>query len=1105
MTKKENFIVLKIAIFIFALLICAFTLFACDFFNDGTTKTYTKNDEELSPTFDQIANSKSYTIYKYGIETTLAQKAYSKWNNSLYYLDFPDGIDSLTTETMRNGSIHIYKEYLNQYLYVLFNKDGNNLYVINKTNFDNEKTDILFYVDEFLSHIQKNDIQYQHASDAEIYITEGTLALNSKNRKLDFYVEIDPGDTTLTVEYKLYQSSQPAIVEDNGFWHFTDFTTSTGIPSMVEDLESNFSDMWLNAPTYVASTNIETTYDKILINLDSPTFNTDFSILPDNATDKRVTLELTGTNIDQYVELHNTTLTAKTATPEVSDLALKIVSCDIPSVYVTIPIVILNSYTLAPKDGDLSLLNQFCNDDIPFTPFVLALSGNQPSATILWKINDNSLSETNSELLITNAIFDQYISPGTNTISAIVTLNGLSKTVSQSLVISNRVVDFSLSVLIPGPWHVNDVIAMRSTIDINDSVDLYIPSQYQYILYKDTIKIAQELITATFQDNIPITSQFLFTIDSAYSDYTIECAPIISSIPSESLKKTYTINKDDIADPTASGIYNTYVDGIDTTSGYAPIIKYNLVGLGSTYKVRIITNRETHDFDSTNPNHSQYFTRYGFIIPSTIASFSDSFDYYVSANEGSQIGPYSYQGKLKNVPTSYFNDTEFGFNGYIENLEEFGALFNYLLICRPENYMTSGVTGLTFLLRLYLDFSYSDIADQFPISNLSNNGNPSIANAENLFKAMMSFYAEASSVNYSVQLEVGVSKGINYTLQFESLDDEDDFTTDFDNETKELPSVMNVNFNSSRSTLPVDSVTHTMSARTADEIYYILINGYRPIPTIGSKADETYTAARNILLTYLTDTMTEAEKTLAIYDALSNHMVYDNILLDISDLPEYAETIRKYDGFSAYGALVNQKAVCDGMSKAFSILLAMEGIQSVKVSGIAGSEDDLQNHAWSVVLLGNEWYLTDITFGNLHLRLDGIKYEVVDHKYLLKSTDDFESTHFSDNPYPPIASSNYNIDYSFTSSDAITFSVSYTIDSSNYSDLPTYFIGYFDNLEEKPDQLIMDVSIITTYAYNSLRNYLQNKNNVPAGYTVKFYTLQSNSDIKYIILTKTAT
>lgn len=67
--------------------------------------------------------------------------------------------------------------------------------------------------------------------------------------------------------------------------------------------------------------------------------------------------------------------------------------------------------------------------------------------------------------------------------------------------------------------------------------------------------------------------------------------------------------------------------------------------------------------------------------------------------------------------------------------------------------------------------------------------------------------------------------------------------------------------------------------------------------------------------------------------------------------------------YSAYGALVDKNAVCEGYSKAFALLCSKAGINSFLVRGV--SKD--QNHMWNTVNIDNAWYNIDVTWDDQNI------------------------------------------------------------------------------------------------------------------------------------------
>lgn len=205
--------------------------------------------------------------------------------------------------------------------------------------------------------------------------------------------------------------------------------------------------------------------------------------------------------------------------------------------------------------------------------------------------------------------------------------------------------------------------------------------------------------------------------------------------------------------------------------------------------------------------------------------------------------------------------------------------------------------------------------------------------------------------------------------------------------------------------LPVDSFpSWNENVATTNLLYKVIDWGYKPVfSNTSSAAYEVYAEAQRILRTIIDDTMSDYEKTLAIYDWICYYVVYDYSLAGMSaDLNE----MMKYSGYYLEGAILDRKAVCDGKSKAFTLLCAMEGIDSVRITGEAASQagGTPGNHAWNKVLIDAngddvlEWYFVDSTWGDTGTNAScgepgHSRNEVLLHKYFLLSDAETAATH----------------------------------------------------------------------------------------------------------------
>ena len=166
----------------------------------------------------------------------------------------------------------------------------------------------------------------------------------------------------------------------------------------------------------------------------------------------------------------------------------------------------------------------------------------------------------------------------------------------------------------------------------------------------------------------------------------------------------------------------------------------------------------------------------------------------------------------------------------------------------------------------------------------------------------------------------------------------------------------------------IEKCSKSQEVRTIYELENLEFN-VKPIIT-DTKVLQLYNKAKEILRNYVDDYMSDFEKVKAIYDYLASYVTYDDALLLIS------ENRSDYKSFTAYSALMDGIAVCDGISSAFKLLCNIEGIESVEVIGSASTG----GHAWNKVKIGNVWYGLDATWSTTTLGSAG---EYVYHEYFM--------------------------------------------------------------------------------------------------------------------------
>lgn len=95
-------------------------------------------------------------------------------------------------------------------------------------------------------------------------------------------------------------------------------------------------------------------------------------------------------------------------------------------------------------------------------------------------------------------------------------------------------------------------------------------------------------------------------------------------------------------------------------------------------------------------------------------------------------------------------------------------------------------------------------------------------------------------------------------------------------------------------------------------------------------------------------TMTDFQKEVFVHDFIINNVEYDKTL---------GNNGARIEPYTAYGALVQKKAVCEGIAKATKLLLNLLDVKCIVVSG----KFDGHGHSWNIVKLDDWAYNLDVT------------------------------------------------------------------------------------------------------------------------------------------------
>ncbi len=147
--------------------------------------------------------------------------------------------------------------------------------------------------------------------------------------------------------------------------------------------------------------------------------------------------------------------------------------------------------------------------------------------------------------------------------------------------------------------------------------------------------------------------------------------------------------------------------------------------------------------------------------------------------------------------------------------------------------------------------------------------------------------------------------------------------------------------------------------------------------TIGRKSTHTVELSNGDNNSYLKPNFSnkeEIDQTLNLLNAMRNEITnqvsqYDNVEKMrqvhnwLINTVEYDINFESEEPYSIVGALVEEKAVCEGYARAYKYIMDAIGIPCILVSGIGtNSNGETESHAWNYVQINNNWYAIDTTW-----------------------------------------------------------------------------------------------------------------------------------------------
>ncbi|MGI6137012.1 MAG: InlB B-repeat-containing protein [Christensenellales bacterium] len=365
-------------------------------------------------------------------------------------------------------------------------------------------------------------------------------------------------------------------------------------------------------------------------------------------------------------------------------------------------------------------------------------------------------------------------------------------------------------------------------------------------------------------------------------------------------------------------------------------------------------------------------------------TFSESHNIYVHGMYIKEANIYS-NGEYKNsfnlgVKSQYIDDVYYNFFGHyvdssIDSREELQALVDYSYVFTAKNPFACKLTYLTGSTTLQAEIE----AAMQAVSGYRNN--------------TASEFLEFSSVTITSE-----GKNVIKVNEFAEKAESDRIAS------VSAPAPDTIKVKSMVTSYVVDDSVETgvfqidyadpYIVYNSEQLLYAVENGYKPVfmkdsdPIVQAEINNArtiYEKARNTLLQIIPRDTHDFQKATIIHDWIIDHNSYDFNLLNLSKHMSSADLI-KYKGFYLDGVFIDGYAVCDGISKAFSLMARIEGMETIRASGVVISNDENEeNHAWNKIKIANKWHSLDVTADGLSI-LDESRtkrFQIKTHKYFL--------------------------------------------------------------------------------------------------------------------------
>ncbi|WP_242951814.1 Ig-like domain-containing protein [Clostridium acetobutylicum] len=209
-----------------------------------------------------------------------------------------------------------------------------------------------------------------------------------------------------------------------------------------------------------------------------------------------------------------------------------------------------------------------------------------------------------------------------------------------------------------------------------------------------------------------------------------------------------------------------------------------------------------------------------------------------------------------------------------------------------------------------------------------------------------------------------------------------------------------------------------------------------------SKDNQALEKAKTVLNTIVQPGMTQVQKELAIHDYIVTNTQYETAVFTSDNVSD--------DIYTAYGALINHRAVCQGYAEAFKMMCNLVGIPTDII------EDFKLDHAWNIVKLDDgNYYQVDTTWDDpvygddTSLSISHEYFNLSDRQMFADHTIDKDKWHYpkaavDNSEFYSISGDSYDSNVVYTNYNGKLSSVDSSGNMKTLNDDPSASINYYN-------------------------------------------------------------